>query len=64
MPKAKPSRIEVVEAADGRFVQATYPDGEVVRTPIDADAKPRRNPRRPYAKAGLDRMDRTKKKRF
>jgi hypothetical protein len=64
MPKAKPSRIEVVEAGDGRFVQATYPDGEVVRTPIGADAKPRRKPRRPYAKAGLDRMDRTKKKRF
>jgi hypothetical protein len=64
MSKAKPSRIEVVEAVDGRFVQATYPDGEVVRTPVEADAKPRRKPRHPYAKAGLDRMDRTRKKRF
>jgi hypothetical protein len=64
MSKAKPSRIEVVEAEDGRFVQATYPDGEVVRTPIEPDAKPRRQPRRPYTKAGLGRMDRTRKKRF
>jgi hypothetical protein len=60
----KPVSIEVQDEADGRFVVLTYANGEVVRRLIDPDKKPTRKPRRPPTKLGLDRFDKTRKKRI
>ena len=36
-----------------RFVVATYLDGEVVRKQIDQNDRPRRKPRKPFARARI-----------
>jgi hypothetical protein len=64
MSKRKPLQIEILETEAGRLVVATYEDGEVIRTPVDPTLKPRRKPRKPYARAKTDWMDHTRKKRF
>ena len=64
MAKSPPVSIEVVEEAEGRFVVTTFPDGEVVRRPVDPRAKPRRKPRKPYARAYSEKINKTRKKRY
>ena len=56
--------IEVVDDAEGRFVITTLQSGEVIRKQVDLEAKPRRKPRRPYARAYSDKMNKTRKKRY
>jgi hypothetical protein len=60
----KPVSIEVHDEPGGRFVVATFADGEVVRTLVDPDEKPKRKPRKPYARASSKKIDRTRRKRF
>jgi hypothetical protein len=60
----KPTSIEVVDDAEGRFVITTLESGEVIRKQVDLEAKPRRKPRRPYARAYSDKMNKTRKKRY
>jgi hypothetical protein len=59
----KPVSIEVVDEASGRFVIATYGDGEIVRTAV-TKKKPARRPRRPLQRLRTEQMDRTRKKRI
>jgi hypothetical protein len=54
----------VVDAPEGRVLIATYADGEIVRTIVDPNRKPRRKPRKPFARATVERLDKTRKKRF
>ena len=56
--------IELVEEGDERTIVTTFADGEVTRTTVQPDQKPKRKPRRPYARAGLDRFNKTKGKRY
>jgi hypothetical protein len=60
----KPTRIEVHVEAGSRFIVATFGDGEVVRKLVDPNKKLKRKPRRPYARAYSEKIDRTRKKRF
>jgi hypothetical protein len=60
----KPISIRVTERAGERVVVATYADGGERRTPVDPSQKPRRKPRKPYARARAEPLDRTRKKRF
>ena len=64
MSKGKPESIEVVENAEGRFVIATYPDGEVVMKPVDPNERQRRKPRKPFARARTDFLNKTRKKQI
>lgn len=50
MAKGKPASIEVQETEEGRLVVMTYADGEVVRKLIDLKARPKRRPRKPFAR--------------
>jgi hypothetical protein len=61
--RRKPVTFEVVDEASGRFVVATYPDGEIIRTAVSMK-KPARKPRRPLHRLRTDQLDRTKKKKF
>jgi hypothetical protein len=47
MPK-KPSKFEVMQEGDERFLHKTYDDGKVERTPIVKIPKNRRSSSRPY----------------
>jgi len=49
--KRRVQDIQVTETAEGRFVVESYEDGTVVRRKVDEDAKPRRKPRKPFARA-------------
>ena len=60
----KPLKIEVHDEAIGRFIVATFADGEVVRRLVDPSEKPKRKPRKPYARAYSEKIDRTRRKRF
>jgi hypothetical protein len=60
----KPVSIVVVDEPNGRYVVSTSADGEVMKKLVDPKAKPRRRPRKPYAKATTDLLDKTRKKRF
>ena len=60
----KPIIVEVLEERGQRVVVATYADGQVVRTIVQPGQKPRRRPRKPYARAGLDRKNRTRRKTY
>jgi hypothetical protein len=51
VPKGKPSNVEVIEKAGCRFVIATYANGEIVQKRIEPDQKPKRKPRKPFARA-------------
>ena len=51
MPKGKPLNVEVVEKEGCRFVIAVYADGEIVQKRIDPYQKPKRKPRKPFARA-------------
>ena len=51
----KPVNIEVIEEGGERFVLTTYNDGQVVRCRVDPNQKPKRKPRKPIARAGLQR---------
>ena len=55
--------IEVVEENDERVVITVDTDGEIKRMLVDSK-KPTRTPRRPYARAWSEKLDRTRKKRF
>jgi hypothetical protein len=57
-------RVEVKEEGEKRMVVTTFADGEVVTTVVQPDQKPKRKPRRAYARAGLDRPNKTRRKRF
>ena len=63
MAKA-PISIEVVEEVEGRFVVTTFSNGDVARKLVDPNAKPRRKPRKPYARAIAEKINMTRKKRF
>ncbi len=56
--------IEVVEENDERVVITVDTDGEIKRMLVDRNKKPTRMPRRPYARAWSEKLDRTRKKRF
>jgi hypothetical protein len=56
--------IEVVEENDQRVVVTINADGEVKRMPVDPNKNPTRKPRKPYARAWSEKLDRTRKKRF
>jgi hypothetical protein len=43
--------IEVEENDEGRFVVESYEDGTIVRRRVEKDTKPRRKPRKPFARA-------------
>jgi hypothetical protein len=43
--------VEVKESAEGRFIVETYDDGTVVRRRVEEGGKPRRKPRKPFARA-------------
>jgi hypothetical protein len=60
----KVESIEVIEEGEDRFVVSTYSDGSIVRTLVNNENRPSRRPRRPRIKLSLDRLDRTRKKRF
>ena len=60
----KPVAIEIVETENGRFVDRTYANGEVVREAVDLERKPTRLPRRPPHRLKSERMDKTRLKRF
>jgi hypothetical protein len=62
--RRKPVKIEVHDEADGRFIVVTFAEGEVVRKLVDPSEKPRRKPRKPYARAYSEKIDRTRRKRF
>ena len=64
MPRGRPKSIEVVESEGQRVVVAIYADGEVVRKPIDPKERPRRKPRKPYARAWSAAKDKTRKKQI
>ena len=64
MPKGKPRSVKVVERAGCRFIVATYVDGEVVCKKIDPNERPRRKPRKPFARARAPSLDRTRKKQI
>jgi hypothetical protein len=64
MPRGRPRSIEVVESEGRRVVVAIYPDGEVVREPVEPSARPRRKPRKPYARAWNGAKDKTRKKQI
>lgn len=51
MRRYKPTRIEVVERRGERVVVSTYADDEVVETPIDPNALPKRKPRKPFVRS-------------
>ncbi len=60
----KPISVEVRDEADGRFVVVNYSNGDGVHGLVDPDKRPTRKPRRPPTKLGLDRFDKTRKKRI
>jgi hypothetical protein len=62
--RKKAVSIQVVEEGDERVLITTYSDGEITRVPVDRAKKPRRKPRKPYARAWSEKLDRTRKKRF
>jgi hypothetical protein len=64
MAKGRPTSVEVVENSEGRFVIATYADGSVVEKRVDPNARPKRKPRRPIARAGAASWDKTRKKQI
>jgi hypothetical protein len=64
MPRGRPRAIEVVESEGQRVVVSTYADGEVVRKPIDPNERPRRKPRKPFARAWSGSKDKTRKKQI
>jgi hypothetical protein len=45
------SDIQVGESVEGRFVTETHGDGSIIRRLVKKDAKPRRKPRKPFARA-------------
>ncbi len=47
MPK-KPTKVEIVEEANGRFLVKTYANGSEEREPIVKQPRKRRYPDRPY----------------
>jgi len=49
--KARVRDVGVIESDEGRFVMTTYDDGSTVWRRVEKDAKPRRKPRKPYARA-------------
>ena len=49
--RTKPANVEVVDSPDGRFVIATFADGTVIRKAVDPTARPKRKPRKPFARA-------------
>jgi hypothetical protein len=64
-PDRKRSSIEVVDQPDGsRFVVTTFPNGDVVKKLVEANAKPVRRPRKPIARANVDRFGKSRKKRY
>jgi hypothetical protein len=56
----KPLSFEVIEEGNQRFVKTIFDDGEVVRTLIDPNKKPKRRPRRPISRV----IDYTKRKQI
>ena len=60
----KPVSVKVVEEDGVRVVIAIYADGEVKRTRVDPTKKPARKPRKPFARARTEDLDRSRKKRF
>jgi hypothetical protein len=50
MPLRRPIKLGVVEEGEQSFIEATYADGEKVRTPVDLSKKPKRRPRRPQTR--------------
>jgi hypothetical protein len=55
--KAKPESIEVIDSAGGRFVIATYADGSTTRRAVEANERPKRKPRKPFARARNPKRD-------
>ena len=60
----KPIHIEIVEENDERVILTVDADGRVRRVPVDGNKKSTRKPRKHYARAWSEKLDRTKKKRF
>jgi hypothetical protein len=49
--KTRIQDVRIAENSEGRFVVETYADGTVIRRRVEKDAKPRRKPRKPIARA-------------
>ena len=64
MPGGKPTSVEVLDTAEGRFVVATYADGSIIRKLVDPDQRPRRKPRKPIARVRTASWDKTRKKQI
>jgi hypothetical protein len=64
MPCGKPTSVEVVDTAEGRFVVATYADGSAIRKLVDPNQRPRRKPRKPVARARTASWDKSRKKQI
>jgi hypothetical protein len=62
--RQKISSIEIVEEGSERVVVTKYKNGDAVRSPVSLTQNPTRKPKRPYARAGFDRMNKTRKKRY
>jgi hypothetical protein len=62
--RRKPISVEIRDEADGRFVILTYANNDVVRERVDPKKKPTRGPRRPPTKLGLERLNKTRRKRI
>lgn len=65
LAKKNPYKVEIVETEEGRAVVVTYGDGEIVRKLVDPSEKPRRKPRKPFARAWSgDRLNKTHRKQI
>jgi hypothetical protein len=60
----KPVTIEVHDEGGERFIVSTFADGEVIRNLVNPAEKPKRKPRKPYARAYSEKIDRTRRKGF
>ena len=62
--RQKISSIEIVEQGSERVVVTKYENGDAVRSPVSLNQKQARKPKRPYVRAGSERMNKTRKKRY
>lgn len=54
----KPTTVQIIETAEGRFVVATFLNGSSTTTRVEMGGTPRRKQRRPIARATVPKQDR------
>jgi hypothetical protein len=50
MTRRKPLSARIIEMGKQRYIETVYQDGEVMLILVDPTLKPRRRPRRPFAR--------------